>query len=182
MVSGLALVLENGRQPVAVAPAALAPAAPPGAESAGVGAPSATSPASDPPHHRRVPTDLGWAGVLGQLDTARTTAFGLGDVSLLSRVYADGSGPYERDATALLELAEAGVRAVGLRLVIDEVTQVRAEAELAVLQVVDRMPGYQLVRADGSVAEVRAGRGSATWVVTLSGGPGEWRIAAISVA
>ena len=97
-------------------------------------------------------------------------------------MYADGSRPYERDAAALLELAEAGVRAVGLRLVIDEVTALRADEALAVLRVVDRMPAYQLVRSDGSVAEVRAGRGPATWLVTLAGGDGEWRIAAISAA
>jgi hypothetical protein len=66
--------------------------------------------------------------------------------------------------------------------VVDEVAVVRETDDEAVLRVVDRMPGHSLVRADGSVAEVRPGRGPATWVVTLRGGPAGWRIFAISTA
>ena len=124
----------------------------------------------------------GWAAVLGRLDAARTAAFGLGDVGLLTTVYVDGSRPLERDRAALIALAEAGVRAVGLRLVVDEITVVRAAGEEAVLRVVDRMPGYHLVSVDGSIAELRTGRGPAAWLVTLRGGVAAWRIAAISAA
>jgi hypothetical protein len=121
-----------------------------------------------------------WAAVLGQLDRARSTAFGLGDVALLSTVYAAGSAPLRRDASALLALATAGVRAAGMRLVVDDVSILEAGATRVVLRVVDHMPAYVLLRGDGSVAEQRPGRGAAEWTMTLVDGDQGWRIGAIT--
>lgn len=126
------------------------------------------------------PDGEAWASVLGRLDAVRSDAFGLGDLRLLASVYVDGSDPLERDAAALAELNAEDVRAVELRLVVDGASVVHESDDEVVLRVVDRMPGYQLVRSDGSVAESRPGRGAATWLVTLQGGPGDWRIAAIT--
>lgn len=144
--------------------------------------PGVRPPVSAPPTASEIVAEPGWAGVLGHLDAVRSEAFGLGDLALLTTVYVTGSDPLERDAAALVELAGAGVRAEGLRLVVDEAAVVDAGDDEVVLRVVDRMPGYRLVRADGSVVEVRAGRGPATWFVTLVGGEGTWRIAEISAA
>jgi len=157
-------------------------ATPPAAGPPGIGPPT---PGASPPNQPGDVTTAGetsWADVLGGLDATRSAAFGRGDVALLASVYVTGSRPLERDRTALLELAHADVRAVGLRLVVDEVTVIRTAEDEVVLRVVDRMSGYRLVRADGSVDEVRAGRGPAAWLVTLGTGTGdgEWRIAAIS--
>ncbi len=128
------------------------------------------------------PPETDWAVVLGQLDSARSTAFGLGDVALLSTVYAAESAPLRRDASALLALATAGVRAVGMRLVIDDVSITVTDSEHVVLRVVDHLPAYELLRSDGSVVEHRAGRGTAEWMVTLVGGDQGWRIGAITSA
>jgi hypothetical protein len=126
--------------------------------------------------------DVHWADVLGRLDATRSDAFGHDDVRLLTTVYVAGSRPLERDAAALADLAASGVRAVGLTLVVDQVAVVSDGPDEVVLHVVDRMPGYQLVRPDGSVAETRAARGPAAWLVTLRGGVAGWRIAAITSA
>jgi hypothetical protein len=123
-----------------------------------------------------------WPAILARLDAVRAEAFGLGDVTRLLAVYVEGSRPLERDRAALLDLAETGIRAVGLRLVVDQVDVVRASSDEAVLRVVDRMSGYQLVSSDGSVAETRPGRGPTAWLVTLRGGQTAWRIAAITAA
>ena len=128
------------------------------------------------------PVQNGWDDVLGRLDAMRTQAFASGDVALLRATYVEGSSPFERDAAALRELAAAGVHTVGLGLMIDKIEVVRAAEDEAVLRVTDRMPGYQLVSADGSVAEVRPARGPATWLVTVRGGETAWRIAVITAA
>ena len=120
--------------------------------------------------------------MLRGLDNARTEAFDVGDAGQLAAVYVEGSAPLERDTAAMIKLAHAGVRAVGLRLVVHEIAVVRETSDEVVLRVSDRMPGYQLVAADGSIMEVRSGRGSATWLVTLRWGSDAWRIAAISAA
>lgn len=145
-----------------------------------------SAPSADPPRHPAAdPPALGdaaWTAVLERLDAVRSEAFGLGDLALLATVYVDGSAPLERDAAALVDLSSVDVRAIGLRLVVDEVSVVQTDDDEVVLRVVDRMPGYRLVDADGSVVEVRPGRGPVGWLVTLRDSVEGWKIAAVSTA
>jgi hypothetical protein len=127
-------------------------------------------------------TESDWREILNGLDAARAEAFGLGDAARLLAVYVNPSRPLERDRAVLLDLAASGTRAVGLRMVIDEVAVVRSSADEALLRVIDWMPGHRLVRSDGSVVEERPGRGSAAWLVTVRAEDSGWRIAAITAA
>jgi hypothetical protein len=120
--------------------------------------------------------------VLEQLDRERSLAFELGDRALLSNVYVAGSRPLERDGAALGDLWEARIRAVGLQLEVERLEVASADPDEVTLRVVDRMPGYVLAGLDGTVIEVRPGRGPATWLITLRDGAAGWRIAAISPA
>lgn len=145
------------------------------------GAP-ASAPSADPSADPPALDNAAWTAVLARLDAVRSEAFGIGDLALLTTVYVDGSEPLERDAAALADLSTVDVRAIGLRLVVDEVSVVQTNHDEVVLRVVDRMPGYRLVDAEGSVVEVRPGRGPAGWLVTLRDAAGEWKIAAVSTA
>ena len=117
-----------------------------------------------------------WAGVLGRLDQARSTAFAAADPAELARVYAVGSPALRRDQDRLGQLHATGHTARGVRLVPRSVQLVDASAGRAVLHVVDVMPAYQLVAADGSVSSTRPGRAAAGWTVTLSLVNGDWRV------
>jgi len=160
------------------------------AEQPGSGSQTADAPVSAP--HLDPPPDpsadppaldnAAWTAVLERLDAVRNEAFGIGDLALLTTVYVDGSAPLERDAAALGDLSTVDVRAIGLRLVVDDVSVVQIDDDEVVLRVVDRMPGYRLVDAEGSVVEVRPGRGPAAWLVTLRRSAEGWKIAAVSTA
>jgi hypothetical protein len=54
-----------------------------------------------------------------------------------------------------------------VRLVPTSVEVVESSDRRAVLRVVDVMPPYELVAADGAVSRSRPGRQSARWTVTL---------------
>lgn len=113
--------------------------------------------------------------MLGALDSRRAGAFGLLDASLLAQVYAPGARPLAVDRAALRRLSAAGVHAVGLDLQVDRVVVRSAGARYAVLDVVDRLPAYDLA-AGSDVVQRQPGRGAASWRIRLVAGPGGWRI------
>jgi hypothetical protein len=108
-----------------------------------------------------------WSAVLARLDQSRSAAFAGADVGGLSGVYVAGSPALARDTELVKQLRATGHTARGVRLVPTSVTVVESTEHRVVLRVVDVMPPYELVTADGVVASSRPGRPSARWTVTL---------------
>ena len=130
-----------------------------------------------PPSLMSTPSPSSWGGVLRGLDAVRSGAFARADGRALHRVYTAGSPALRRDRAQLRRMTRAGLRAAGLRLQTRAVTELERSAEQVRLRVVDVLPAYRLVGADGSVVAQRRGRGEATWTVTLRrAGDGRWRI------
>lgn len=123
-----------------------------------------------------------WSAVLATLDTRRDAALVNLDTAALAEVYAGGSSPMALDAAAIARLAAARARADGLRLQVESVQLVRRTPGRVTLRVVDRLPAYDVVGADGRVLERRPGRGAAAWLVDLVPAGDGWRIAAVARA
>jgi hypothetical protein len=77
---------------------------------------------------------------------------------------------------ALRRLARSGLRVDGLRLDTVALRVLRESATTVRLQVTDVLAAHRLVDRDGGVLQERAGRGEATWAVTLSRVDGRWRV------
>ncbi|MGH8894978.1 MAG: hypothetical protein ACRDWY_17000, partial [Actinomycetes bacterium] len=117
-----------------------------------------------------------WAGILQQLDEARSRAFASGAASDLEEVYVAGSPALRRDRATLGRLTRSGLRAEGLRLVATRVTVVDRRRSAVRVEVVDRMPPYRLVDASSALVERRPGRGPTRWTVTLQEMEGTWLV------
>jgi serine/threonine protein kinase len=146
------------------------PAAPPALEAASLDTPAQAPTAAPTPD---------WSAILARLDSGRDAAIANLDAAALNQIYAAGSPPLAVDAAAIRRLAGAGVRAEGLRLEIESVRLIRRTPAGAVVRVVDRLPAYEIIDADGQVVERRPGRGSAAWLVELVPAGDGWRIAAV---
>lgn len=121
-----------------------------------------------------------WTAVMKVLDQRRDAAIANLDPAALADVYAAGSPPLGVETASIQRLAAAGARADGLRLEIDSTGLVRRTPAGVTLRVVDRMPAYEILSADGRVLERRSGRGPVTWLVDLVPAGDGWRIAAIA--
>jgi hypothetical protein len=155
VLAGVVWAGSDGRgSAAAVAPAA-APAAAPTAASA---------------------TSVNWSAVLAKFDQARSAAFAEVDVDGLDRVYAAGSPALARDTEVLGQLQASGHTARGVRLVPTSVDVVESDDRRVVLRVVDVMPPFELVDADGAVSSSRPGRGSARWLVSLVREGPAWQV------
>jgi hypothetical protein len=127
--------------------------------------------------------DTDWAAVLRRLDQRRSAAFARGDVEALDRIYVSGSAALRRDAATLGALVRRGLTASRLRMDVRAAVLRSTTGGRVVLEVVDRMPAYDLVDRAARVVGTQPGRGDRTWTVTLvaeAGARGEWRIAAIT--
>ena len=152
-----------------------------GSDAAAVGATKAASDARSVPTAAEArplarPAAVEWAAVLGRLDAIRSDAFARADAAVLSEVYAPDSPALRRDTALLRQLRRSRQTAHGVRLVARSVQVAEASPEQAVLDVVDVMPSYELVSADGAVTDQRPGRGAARWSVTLDLVAGQWRV------
>ena len=137
----------------------------------------APSPTAEPPAPAEpVPATGRWAETLAGLDLARSDAFAAGDPAGLRAVYAAGSPALARDTRVLRRLADAGLRAEGLRLTTTTVHPVGRSAGRVRLAVTDLMPAYRLVDAGGTVVERRVGRGPRSWTVELAADGQGWRV------
>jgi hypothetical protein len=81
-----------------------------------------------------------------------------------------------RDTRVLRRLADAGLRADGLRLTATTVRRVDSTAGRVRLAVTDLMPAYRLVDRAGAVVERRDGRGPRSWTVELAPVGRGWRV------
>lgn len=127
--------------------------------------------------------DATWQRVLAALDRLRDDSFANLDPDELDSVYVATSPALALDRSTLAELTAAGEHARGLTLQLKSVT-VRSQQSLRVELVVrDVLPGYDVVRADGSAVH-QAGRGERSWLVTVAraGTDRPWRIDTISPA
>ena len=113
------------------------------------------------------PGEADWAEVLRALDRRRASAFASGEPARLAGVYVPGSASWREDVADLTELRAAGLRARGLRLVPASVAVHQVAAGRVVLEVVDRMPSYEIVDGTGRVVRRDPGRGDRVWRVTL---------------
>lgn len=154
--------------------ASAAPAGPSAPAAAGVPTAASTPAAPAAP--------VNWPAVLAGLDARRDSAVAGLDAAALAAVYAAGSPPLARDAASIRALAAAGARPSGLRLQVQSVRLVRHTPGRVTLRVVDRLPAYDLVSADGRVFERRPGRGATAWAVDLVPAGDGWRIAAVARA
>lgn len=126
------------------------------------------------------PTD--WSSLLTTLDTRRDAALANLDVGALREVYAEGSAPLAVDVAAIRAMSAARAHPDGLRLEIESVRVLRRTPERTTLQVIDRLPPYDLVAADGRLLERRAGRGPVSWLVELVPAGAGWRITGVTRA
>jgi hypothetical protein len=131
-----------------------------------------------PPAVTTAPQD--WRAILRGLDARRNQAFQEGRADLLGEVYAAGSPAGAADRETLDGLVASGVHAVGLRLMVDQIDVLGSSETSARLRVVDHLPAYGLVDANGALVESRTARGPATWTVELRGSPAGWRIWSIT--
>lgn len=140
------------------------------AGSNGRGSVAAVAPATEPTAR------VGWSAVLTGLDQARSVAFAEADADGLDGVYAAGSPALARDTELLDQLRASGHTARGVRLVPNSVGLVASSDRRVVLRVVDVMPPYELVDADGAVSSSRPGRVAALWTVTLVREGSAWQV------
>lgn len=123
-----------------------------------------------------------WLAVLAGLDARRDAALVDLDAAALAEVYAAGSTPMALDAASIRSLAAVAAHAQGLRLQVQSVRMVRRTPSRVTLRVVDRLPAYDVVSADGRVLERRPARGPVAWRVELVPARQGWRIAAVTRA
>ncbi len=150
----------SGGSPAPVASASAAPTA----------APDPAAPTVHPAGRTR------WVATLSRLDQQRSRAFAAGEPARLREVYAPASPAFSRDAGVLGRLADAGLRARGLRLTATRVEVTARSGARIRLAVSDVMPPYRLVDAAGTVVERRSGRGLRSWTVVLTRVGRQWRV------
>jgi len=131
---------------------------------------AAVRPARDPV------AGLDWSAVLGRLDLARSQAFAEADPARLADVYAPEAPALARDRELIEQLRASGHTAHGVSLEPTSVQVADVSAHRVDLRVVDVMPPYQLVTADGVISDSRPGRPSAQWSVTLVREGSAWRM------
>ena len=123
------------------------------------------------------PASGDWTAVLHDLDLARAAAFANADPTVLSRVDAPGSPALRTDQDAVRALVAAGVQARGFAVTTSAVEVDSVTATDAVLLVVDRRSGYDLVDSRGAVVAAQPARGDARWRVHLARVAGGWLVA-----
>lgn len=123
-----------------------------------------------------------WAVVLDRLDAARAEAFSAADPDLLEKAYAAGSPGLAADAALVEQLASSGRTARGVRHDFREVDVQQVSATSARLRVVDALPAYEVLHADGSVASRVPARGAAAFVIELARTPDGWRLVDVAPA
>jgi eukaryotic-like serine/threonine-protein kinase len=183
LLSLVAMVLVAGAVGVGISWAAHDRSAAASAVQASPAAPGSAAPSpglaasSAPP----IMGDPVWAKVLSALDGTRDQAFADADLDELGSVYVATSSALAADRDTLGELIDAGEHARGLNLELTSVVVRSRTPTTVVLDVHDVLPGYDLVRADGSI-DHQPGRADRAWVVTLRTqvAGGSWRIDSIT--
>lgn len=122
------------------------------------------------------PAAGGWEQVLDGLDATRAQAFADGDLTALAETYAPGSPGLASDTALLQALVDRRQTAYGVRHEVRRVEVLEQAPEHARLQVVDVLPAYDVLDAEGEVVSHRPGRGERSFVVELARTGGGWRL------
>ncbi|MEZ5115461.1 MAG: hypothetical protein R2737_04255 [Candidatus Nanopelagicales bacterium] len=118
-----------------------------------------------------------WRAVLEELDRARLAAFAAADPTLLSGADAPGSPAWDRDRTAVQDLARRGLSVAGLSTRLLRVSPVRSGVgtDRVLLEVRDRRSAYALVDELGTPVVRRPAGPPRAWRVTLVRTGDGWR-------
>jgi hypothetical protein len=100
-----------------------------------------------------------------------------GDPDALADAYVPGSAALATETARLQQLLDERLVVRGLELELVRVDPLSATGDHAVLEVTDRLPGYDLLDAAGRLLEHRPARGARTWRVELRRIDRAWRIA-----
>jgi hypothetical protein len=110
------------------------------------------------------------------LDAVRDAAFVTTDTRALRLVYAPGCEVLVKEAASLRALGSRHLHARGLHLLVADVQVNRSASTAVTLDVVDRLPAYDIVDANEHVVTHLSGRGLHTWRITLQRYDNGWRI------
>ncbi|MGY1603355.1 serine/threonine-protein kinase [Geodermatophilus sp. SYSU D00815] len=173
----------SGEDATPATPAAAAPSVSPASSSAPPPAAAAVPPgaeATDPADPRETPADpAGWVPVLAELYRRRAEAFATASADPLAGVYTDGSDLRAADAGSVAALAASGEVLRGFTPGVLRVTAARVSADRAEVDLVDAVPGYDVVRAaQPGAGPVRSepGRPEAPVRMVLRATADGWRI------
>lgn len=167
--------------------AAAAQAAAPPAGAPPVGAtPQAQVNAASEPVRSREPevspvTAQEWRSVLAGLDARRSRAYETADVALIDSVYSPGPDQ-AKDHERVAALAADKQRVIGLRLDYRDIRVLTSNSSEATLDVVDELPAYRQVDAQGKLVKAYAARSAKRWLISFKRTSEGWRIAAIATA
>lgn len=124
-----------------------------------------------------------WDAVVAKVDADRRISLEDLDEDALRRVHAPGSAALRADLRLVGALRARKLRPIGLVTIVSAVEPVRVGTDHAVLRVMDRRSGYDLVDlTTGAVHERMPPRGDRTWLLTLSRDDGDWAISAVVAA
>lgn len=121
----------------------------------------------------------GWAALIGQLYTRRSSAYAGTDPARLADVYTADSPLLARDRDQVQALRTAGEEVAGFAPVVRRVTAVSGDLDEVVVDLVDEVPAYRVVPADdaGPGGREVTGRAATEVRMTLRRGADGWRIA-----
>ncbi|HEY5184422.1 MAG TPA: hypothetical protein VIM19_05850 [Actinomycetes bacterium] len=114
------------------------------------------------------PAALDWTAVLRAADAARGRAFAAGDPGPLAVADVPGSAAEARDRQAVDALRRTAAVARGWAPLVHAVEVLSADAQEAVLRVVDELPPWELVDGPGRVVQRFNARARSAWQVELS--------------
>src|SRR6185312_16118135 len=140
--------------------------------------PSVPAGASQPPEPLLDTPDGpdGWVPVVEELYERRAEAFGTASAQPLAGVYSDGSDRLAVDTDLVTSLAAAGEVLRGYAPSVVRVTGAEVAGDRAELEVVDRVPAYEVVSVGGSAVRSEPGRGEVTVRMVLRRSADGWRI------
>jgi hypothetical protein len=121
-----------------------------------------------------------WTAVMTHLDAVRDEVFVTTDVRALRLVYVPGSHVLAKEAASLRALGSHHLHTRGLHLLVAHVQVMRIASTAVTLDVVDRLPAYDMVDVNGHVVTHHAGRGLHTWRITLQRDGDGWLISNIA--
>jgi hypothetical protein len=121
-----------------------------------------------------------WTQIVAHLDALRAEAFDRADADPLAQVYAPGAPAYQMDVATVRSLASRGLHAEGFAATVEHVNVESSTATTERLRVTDRLSGYTLVDAAGTIEGSGDGRKAKSFNLDLVRVDGAWRVTAIT--
>ncbi|HSF26457.1 MAG TPA: protein kinase, partial [Actinomycetes bacterium] len=121
-----------------------------------------------------VDPDVAAAQVLAQLDAKRSVTYANGDLDALGLLYTPWSLSRDVDMGNLQRLVDAGERAQGFRTDAISVRVITRSPDAMELAVVDTIPQFTVVGANGTPVRVESGRAERSFRIALERVDGQW--------